>query len=300
MKRPFSILASSVILGLVASIGAVSTASADVGPVRRISCPSIAEINKLDPDFGGPRLGRLDASLDACLYYEEGDTEEDGYTLGVILVDDASTPQQYQDMVRASYPKDYGYPFTPEALPALGEGAWGWADIGPYELAWQLSPGVVASMYGAWGNGAASLVPLAELFRPMMEVYTIPGERTVNGRQWRTTCEGYSRTARCRTEIKATVVRKTATGYAKVHDWAFNSLTYRWSDRALWGSNPLGYTNNGWTSAEGRQWKTECDTARTGRGACRSYLLTTVIDFKGGRYTSENKWVFNNQVLFTN
>ena len=70
--------------------------------------------------------------------------------------------------------------------------------------------------------------------------------------------------------------------------------------RALWTGNPLGNTTKGWTSTDGRQWKTECDSTRTGRGACRSYLLATVIELKGGKCVSGNMWVFNNQVLFTN
>ena len=142
------------------------------------------------------------------------------------------------------------------------------------------------------------LVAAAKLFRPMMEVYTIPGERTVNGRQWRTTCEPYSATVRCRTEIFATMIKKTATGFQTVNDWAFNSLTYRWAPRALWVGNPLG-TNRTWTSAEGRQWRTECDSPNTGAGACRSYIMTTVYQYKAGKYVQNDQWVFNNQVLFS-
>ncbi len=50
---------------------------------------------------------------------------------------------------------------------------------------------------------------------------------------------------------------------------------------------------------------TECDTAATGRGACRSYTWTSVVsakaDGKGGHTSTESKtWVFNNLVLFKN
>nr|WP_231980520.1 polysaccharide deacetylase family protein [Tessaracoccus coleopterorum] len=50
--------------------------------------------------------------------------------------------------------------------------------------------------------------------RADFDVYTTPGEHTVNGRQWRTWCEPYSQTARCRTEIRSGGV------------WVFNNLTY--------------------------------------------------------------------------
>ena len=39
-----------------------------------------------------------------------------------------------------------------------------------------------------------------------VNVYTTEGTHTVNGREWRTTCEKYSQTKRCRTQIKATQV----------------------------------------------------------------------------------------------
>ena len=67
----------------------------------------------------------------------------------------------------------------------------------------------------------------------------------------------------------------------------------------MWRNNPLGETGS-WTSTQGRKWRTECDTPKTGRGACRSYLLTTVIGLKGKKYVQDNVWVFNNQVLFNN
>ena len=60
-----------------------------------------------------------------------------------------------------------------------------------------------------------------------INVYTTPGEHTINGRQWRTWCEPYSRTARCTTQIKVAGV------------WTFNNLTYLPSPRTLWKGNPL-------------------------------------------------------------
>lgn len=131
----------------------------------------------------------------------------------------------------------------------------------------------------------------------------MPGVHQLNGRTWNTSCEQYSQTTRCRTDIWASVVVKTADGFEVRQGWAFNNLTYLpYMTRSQWKGNPLGQTGR-WTAADGRQWMTECDTAATGRGACRSYTWTTVYSAKaraGGGYTfsQSQRWVFNNLVLF--
>ncbi|RMB59676.1 hypothetical protein [Tessaracoccus antarcticus] len=299
MKRHPRVLAAALAVALASALWPVSTAAADVAPVKRVSCPSVAEINKFRPAASTePLLASLEATPTTCSYGVKGLPD---IPLGLIFFvsPDFSSPKEVEDSIRAVYESNsIGYEFTPQPLPALGSGAFAWADASIFtDVNWQFSPGAVARMDLGLTWLSKATVPVAKLFRPMMEVYTIPGERTVNGRQWRTTCESYSATARCRTDIFATVIKKTPTGFETVKGWAFNSLTYRWSDRALWKTNPLGRTGK-WTSAEGRQWRTECDTPNTGRGACRSYILTTVIDHKGGKYTQDNLWVFNNQVLF--
>ncbi|MEO7586400.1 MAG: hypothetical protein ABIS84_00070 [Arachnia sp.] len=295
MKRRLRLLAASVAVAVAASLAWVAPANADVPPVKRVSCPSVKELNVAKPPhlFAPRPLVKLTSTPGSCHYYVDGTAD---LALSFEFLDGLSTPQQAEDQIREGWPAGYPYPFQPQPVPALGPGAFYWADASPSTFYWQFSPGAVAVL-GPLAGGA-ELAQIAKMFRPMLEVYTIPGERTVNGRQWRTVCEDYSATQRCRTDIFATVIRKTPTGYVKVNGWAFNSLTYRWSDRALWKTNPLGNTGS-WTSVEGRKWRTECDTARTGRGACRSYLLTTVIDFKGGKFTQADEWVFNNQVLFT-
>ena len=81
--------------------------------------------------------------------------------------------------------------------------------------------------------------------------------------------------------------------------WAFNSLTYRWAPKKLWGDNPLANTDL-WVAPDGkRRWRTECGTPATGRGACRTYVMATVYSQVDGRYRQDYKWVFNNQVLFS-
>ncbi len=294
MQRFPRVLATVVAVALASVLAPISTAFADVATVKRVSCPSVADINLVLPlpDLNPP-VARLEATPTTCEYWMKGTPSR---TLKVEFVDGASTPRQAEDHIRATWPPASPSSFDPLPVRSLGNGAFGWGDGSPTFIYWQFSPGAVALMSGLYGHD--DLAPVAKLFRPMMEVYTIAGERTVNGRTWRTTCENYSATARCRTDIFATTIKKTATGYQSVNDWVFNSLTYRWSDRALWKNNPLGNTGE-WTSAEGRKWRTECDTLKTGRGACRSYIWTSEISRKGVKYVQNNVWRFNNQVLFT-
>lgn len=134
------------------------------------------------------------------------------------------------------------------------------------------------------------------------DVYTTPGYQSVNGRKWFTTCEPYSMTWRCTTDIWATTIAYTDGKFVKTTGWSFNNLTYLPSARSNWVNNPLGYTGE-WTSTEGRKWRTECDTATSGGNGCRSYILATVVESTntGGTwsYAMAQKWIFNNIVLFS-
>lgn len=108
-------------------------------------------------------------------------------------------------------------------------------------------------------------------------VYTTPDGQISNGRLWDTTCDKYSsNVVRCRAEIWATTVKYEDGRYGQRTGWTFNNLSYLPSPRSFWATNNLGKTNPGWTSG-GRQRKTECDTATTGQGGCRAYLLTDVV-----------------------
>lgn len=135
------------------------------------------------------------------------------------------------------------------------------------------------------------------------DLYVIPGHHLVNGREWRTDCEAYSQTRRCTTEIKATTVTFDGTNYVKRYEWVFNNLTYLpLMTRAKWGTNPLA--NHGEFTSSGRPWRTECDTAATGRGGCRSYVMTYGMVHSEQnadgtwRYYRDDAWVFNNMVRF--
>ncbi|WP_231979413.1 5'-nucleotidase C-terminal domain-containing protein [Tessaracoccus coleopterorum] len=83
-------------------------------------------------------------------------------------------------------------------------------------------------------------------------LYTTPGVHRVNGRLWVTSCEPYSQTTRCRTEIWATQIRYIDGRFVKVNDFAFNNMTY------LPRSGPCG-----WATRSARQ-ATTWSTVATG------------------------------------
>lgn len=129
-------------------------------------------------------------------------------------------------------------------------------------------------------------------------IYTTPGVHRVNGRLWVTTCEPYSKTERCTTEIWATQIRIVNGRYKQVNDFVFNNMTYLPSARSLWKGNPLATPGD--HVVNGRQWRTECDTALTGRNACRSSIKASVIErAPGGGFRVVNKYVLNNIVMFS-
>lgn len=133
-------------------------------------------------------------------------------------------------------------------------------------------------------------------------LYTTPGYHNVNGRKWHTTCEPYSQTIRCRTEIWSTSVEYTGGTFVQDTGWHFNNLTYLpQMKRAQWGTNPLASTGS--FVSGGRQWRTECDTPATGGNACRSYIWTSLVHSSkqsngSYRYWTDENWVFNNIVKF--
>ena len=86
-------------------------------------------------------------------------------------------------------------------------------------------------------------------------------------------------------------------GFRREEGWVFNSLTYLWAKRSLWEGNRLA-TPGTW-SQDGRIWRTECDTAATGRGACRTWLRQPTVEVVDGQPRAGVEWVFNNQVLFS-
>lgn len=145
--------------------------------------------------------------------------------------------------------------------------------------------------------GAAGAVTPAQA--NTVDVYATPGVHLVNGRYWRTTCSAYSSSViRCQTDIFATKLFQRAGTWYTQNDWVFNNLSYLPSPREMWAGNPLASTT-AWTSADGRQWRTECDTAATGRGACRSYIQAVTASLVNGKVETKTQFVFNNMVRFS-
>ncbi|MDO5737376.1 MAG: hypothetical protein Q4P15_12970, partial [Propionibacteriaceae bacterium] len=134
------------------------------------------------------------------------------------------------------------------------------------------------------------------------DVYTTPGFHTVNGRNWHTTCEPYSQTTRCRTDIWGTTVSEVKGQFVQTNGWSFNNLTYLPSPKSMWEGNPLAETNT-WVATDGRTWRTECNTAVTGGNGCRSYIwgqaIAAVPSASGTTYQWKWDWRFNNIVHFS-
>ncbi|GAB3812762.1 hypothetical protein GCM10028820_06370 [Tessaracoccus terricola] len=130
------------------------------------------------------------------------------------------------------------------------------------------------------------------------DIYDTPGFHKSSGRDWMTVCEPYSTVVdRCWTYIWSTSVQQAGSKFVQTNGWNFNNLTYVGGSRAAWATNPLGHAGS-WTGDDGRQWRTECDTANTGRSGCRTYATADVIQRVGDGYQWVNKEVFNNQVRF--
>ena len=133
-------------------------------------------------------------------------------------------------------------------------------------------------------------------------LYTTPGYHNVNGRRWHTTCEPYSQTTRCRTDIWSTQVTFVDGTFVSHTGWHFNNLTYLPEmTRSQWGSNTLA--NPGTFTSAGRAWRTECDTDATGRNGCRSHIWSATVvatpNSNGSHtYALKEQWVFNNMVMF--
>ena len=113
-----------------------------------------------------------------------------------------------------------------------------------------------------------------------------------------TVCEPYSQTTRCTTLIWATGIERAGNQFLQVNGWRFNNLTYLPQlERSAWVGNPLG-ADGAWTAADGRQWRTECDTALTGRGGCRNFALADVTTHGPEGYRTAPTWMLNSIVRF--
>lgn len=140
--------------------------------------------------------------------------------------------------------------------------------------------------------------PPAQADDKPLDVYSTPGIHVSGGRHWKTTCEAYSTTVeRCRTQLWGPRVIKVNGAHRVEEGWVFNNLTYLPSERETWQGNPLA--TPGEHTVDGRRWKTECDTAWTGQGGCRSMLWATTEAVRDGKVIQATGWVFNNIVMFS-
>ncbi|MDO5737504.1 MAG: alpha-glucosidase [Propionibacteriaceae bacterium] len=187
--------------------------------------------------------------------------------------------------------------YNPETGAMLGATNFGWSSAFLYRLYRDFVGGSVTEPEP---TPTATTQPTPQT----TDVYSTPGFHFVNGRHWYTKCEPYSQTTRCSTEIWSTQVEYLGGGRFQGNTgWHFNNLTYLpLMTRAQWATNPLGYSGT-FTSA-GRSWRTECDTAETGRNGCRSFVWSpNVVQARqsaGGTwsYHQADVWTFNNIVRF--
>lgn len=140
----------------------------------------------------------------------------------------------------------------------------------------------------------------ADIEKDPQLLYVSEGEHLVNGRRWKTSCEPYSQTQRCRTEIWATSVIQRRGRFVSTNGWTFNNLTYLPMPRAIWGDNRLANTGT-WSDENGRSWRTECGTPLTGSDGCRTWVRSSVIKATrtfNGTYAHAwgTDWVMNNMV----
>lgn len=294
-KSPLLTLVGAAILAL----GAVVPAAADT-PQPQPTVPVAAYT------YTCPSAAQVSAAVDdtVTVVRTTGGCDYEG-TRGVhyaLQVDDTfGSVTEYREYIEWSFSRTN---FSPSILehPSLGAGAFSWADASPRFLSWQLYDGIVAQT-SAWSPDDA--LALANLWAKHIhpDVYTTPGEHEVNGRKWRTSCEPYSQTMRCTTEIWATKTTSVGGRYVSKTDWTFNNLTYLPKlTRAQWKTNPIGQPGS-WTATDGRKWMTICDTPETGGNGCRSYVMADLVAATkqpNGTYTfrTVRDWYFNNIVQF--
>ena len=127
-------------------------------------------------------------------------------------------------------------------------------------------------------------------------VYWLPGTRTVNGRQWQTTCETYSTGVRCFTKIWASQYVRSGSAFVVKTGWTHNSINYFDHDGPAWAGNV--YTTPGTRVVNGRTWRTTCTPNVTvGSRTCRTEIWASLVSrtrqSNGSyRYFTYQGWTF--------
>jgi len=165
---------------------------------------------------------------------------------------------------------------------------------GTYELT--LTSGTATPWTGEVTITGDAVIPPGDPTPALATVYTTPGSTISAGREWRTTCEAYSSTARrCFTSIYASWIERTATGYRTVVGWKLNNLSYMDQGNATWAGNPLAAPGQ-WQSG-GRRWRATCTPSLAdGPRQCRSEIWSSLLTHSGTKVVTIQKWVVNNVI----
>lgn len=164
----------------------------------------------------------------------------------------------------------------------------------------------VARVLGSWVLGLAMVVSVvgvpAQAAGP--DVYSTPGGQKKDGSLYKTSCEKQSNdVVRCKTEKWGSVVRLKKGKYVTDKGWHLTRYTYLPSVRSKWKKSPYAAYGKkkgkvSWKK-DGKKYRSECDTKKTGKGACRTYVWTTTISkSKSGKYVKKSDWKLNRVVKF--
>ena len=165
---------------------------------------------------------------------------------------------------------------------------------------WSARFAVVAALSAALIGGVAPLS--AQAAGP--DVYSTPGGQKKDGKLYKTSCVKRSNgVVRCETKVWSSVISLKKGKYVTDRGWHFDRYTYLSSARKLWKKSPYAAYGKksgkaSWTSA-GTKYRSECDSKKTGKGACRTYVwATTITKSKAGKYTKKSAWKLSRVVKF--
>lgn len=165
---------------------------------------------------------------------------------------------------------------------------------------WSARFAVVAALSAALFGGVAPLS--AQAAGP--DVYSTPGGQKKDETLYKTSCAKRSNgVVRCETKVWSSVISLKKGKYVTDRGWHFDRYTYLSSARKLWKKSPYAAYGKksgkaSWTSA-GTKYRSECDSKKTGKGACRTYVwATTITKSKAGKYTKKSAWKLSRVVKF--
>lgn len=165
-----------------------------------------------------------------------------------------------------------------------------------------VEPTVTTSPTQATTTPPVATVRPSWIYVPSGDLYSTPGTHEVNGRLWFTSCEPYSQTVRCRTDIWSSRIVYSGGKFVRQTGWVFNNWTYLpMMTREQWGANPYAHAGD-WSDGV-RKYRTVCDDPKvTGADACRTYIWGSYVKATqtsaGYSFSLMQGWVVNNIVRF--